>query len=425
MAGRIDDRPTGGLKPLQHGLDVFAAVAGTGHPANLGIGPCLPGRDNTSVIPLASAKPPASSGCLRPPPRRLWYITPVTRAAHLIGSIPAPDAEAAMRQALEVVGARLRFLPDGETGERYHWVIHIIEGLRQHPDLQLVSDGRWSGYDDLPKFRVRRGHRLFGATLDFGHVAAFRGSWPVFQRLRGEAGRPDLAFQVGVPGDFDMAMFTFGPAGAVRHRRPFTEATVREIHEIHALGGDDVVFQIEIPAELVAVARVPPALQPTVAGRLAAGIATIVRAAPAGARFGIHLCLGDMNHQALGRMTDVAPAVHLANALVRRWPTGRPLEFVHMPFAAAEEPPPHARDWYAPLAQLTLPPGTRLVAGLVHEDEDVQDQEQLLAMVEGIVGHEVDVAAACGLGRRQPGPAAAAMQRAAVLTAAPAGAGRG
>ena len=52
---------------------------------------------------------------------------------------------------------------------------------------------------------------------------------------------------------------------------------MREIHEVHAIGADDVVFQIEVPAELVAVARVPAPLQPAVARRMAAGIATIAR----------------------------------------------------------------------------------------------------------------------------------------------------
>ena len=344
-----------------------------------------------------------------------WYTEPMPRSAHLIGSLPAPDAESAMRQALEALGDELRYLPDGETGERHHWVIHIIEGMRDHPDLELVADGRWSDYDDLPKFRIRRGHQLFGATLDFGHVAAFRDSWPVFQRLRAGGGRPDLAFQVGVPGDFDMAMFTLGPASALRHRRPFTEATVREVHEIHAIGGADVVFQIEVPVELVSVARVPARLQPIVARRLAAGITALATAAPAGARFGVHLCLGDMNHKALGRMADVAPAVHLANAIARRWPADRPLEYVHLPFAAAEEPPPTSEAWYAPLRELRLGSGTRLVAGLVHEEQDLAEQQRLLALVEDLVGHDVDVAAACGLGRRQPGPAAATMARAKAL----------
>jgi hypothetical protein len=54
-------------------------------------------------------------------------------------------------------------------------------------------------------------------------------------------------------------------------------------------------------------------------------VVTLAAAAPAGARFGVHLCLGDMNHKAYGRMTDAAPLVQLANAIAARWPAGRPI----------------------------------------------------------------------------------------------------
>ena len=71
---------------------------------------------------------------------------------------------------------------------------------------------------------MRRGRTLYGANLDFGHVAAVRDTIPVFERLRAEFGLPELVFQSGVPSDLDLAMFTLGPVGALRHRAPFTEA---------------------------------------------------------------------------------------------------------------------------------------------------------------------------------------------------------
>src|SRR5262245_13218110 len=134
------------------------------------------------------------------------------RGTHLVGSLPAAGPAEAMAQALATVGAGLRYLPDGETGERHHWIIHIIERLREHPDLELVKPGDWSDYDQTPVFRVKRGHTLSG--LDFGHVREFERSFPLFLEARGE--RTDLAFQVGVPGDFDMALFVLGPRGALR-----------------------------------------------------------------------------------------------------------------------------------------------------------------------------------------------------------------
>jgi hypothetical protein len=341
----------------------------------------------------------------------------ITRSAHLVGSIPAEDTEDAMRLALNELGPRLRWLPDGETGERHNWIIHIIDALRGHPDLELKKEGDWSDYDKTPVLRVRRGHTLRAASLDFGHVAVFEQSWPTFTRLRAEHGQAALAFQAGVPGDLDMALFTLGPLGAFRHRAAFRDATVREIREIFRRGGRDVVFQIEVPAELVFVARMPTPLQPLMASFLARGVARLAREAPAGARFGIHLCLGDMNHRALGNMTDATPVVLLANAIVKAWPAGRPLEFVHAPFAAAQKVPRTDPAWYAPLTKLRLPGTTRFVAGFVHEDQDLEEQRRLRALIERNAGREVDVSTSCGLGRRTRPAALAALERTAALSA--------
>lgn len=337
--------------------------------------------------------------------------------AHLVGSMPAADARAAMRQMLDAVGDRLPLLPDGETGDRHHWIINIVEGLRRHPDLEVKRDGRWSDYDDLPVFKVRAGHRLTGDRLDFGNVAAFRASYPTYRGVRGPA---QTGFQVGVPGDFDLALFVLGPLGALRNRRPFTDATIAEIRAVHAEAGNDVVFQLEVPVELVTVARTPPPLRPVVARLLGRGVANLARRAPEHARFGVHLCLGDMNHRALGRMADAGPLVALTNAIVRAWPVGRALEYVHAPFAAAERPPPTEPGWYAPLRRLRLPAGTRFVAGIAHEDQDLATQRRLLRVIDELTGDRVGVSTSCGLGRRSPDAAARALARIGELTS-PAG----
>jgi hypothetical protein len=341
----------------------------------------------------------------------------MTRASHLVGSLPGDSADDAMRLAVADLGATLKSLPDGETGERHNWIIHILEGLRTHTDLALKKDGDWSDYDHIPQFRIRRGHTLRAESLDFGHVANFKESWPAFNRLRDEQHAPGLAFQVGIPGDFDMALFTLGPAGAFRHRAVFRKATLREIREISRLGGKDVVFQIEIPAELAFVARVPPPLRSLMARTLGGGVARLAELSPAGARFGIHLCLGDMNHKALATMPDTTPVVLLANAIVKAWPAGRQLEFVHAPFAAAEIEPRTDAAWYEPLTRLDIPVSTRFAAGFVHEEQDLEVQRELRSLIERNVGREVAVSTSCGLGRRTRPAAIAALERTAALTA--------
>ena len=320
-----------------------------------------------------------------------------------------------MSQALERFGPMLRSLPDGETGDRRNWILHIIESFRSHPDLELVSEGDWSDYDKIPRFRVRKGHRLYGAALDFGQAEAARASLQTFELLKAKTQHDDLDFQVGMPGDFDMAMFTLGPVAALRHRRAFTEATLREVRTVHEMAGGDVVFQIEVPAELVLLARAPAPGQRGLARLLGGQIAALAAGAAPGTRFGIHLCLGDMNHRALGKMTDATALVLLANAIVRAWPQGRRLEFIHAPFAAADDPPVVDDDFYAPLARLALPGHVRFVAGFAHEDQSLADQRRIRSTIDQACGRTVDISTSCGLGRRAPDAALAALDRIAAL----------
>ena len=92
--------------------------------------------------------------------------------------------------------------------------------MRAHSAFELRKQGDWSDYDNIPRFGVRKGERLYGASLDLGHVAAVRDSFPQFEQTRAAAGHPDLAFQQGVPGDFDLALFALGPAGGAAASPP-------------------------------------------------------------------------------------------------------------------------------------------------------------------------------------------------------------
>lgn len=339
------------------------------------------------------------------------------RRTLLVGSIPVGSAEDAMTLAMCEVGPHLRYLPDGETGERDRWIVGIVNSLRSHPDLRVRREGDWSTYKDQLNFAVRRGHRLTGASLDFRHVAAYEESWPVFERVCKEFARTDLTFQVGIPGAFDMALFTLGPTGPFRNRRPFTEATVREIEQIHARADGDVLFQIEVPVELVLVTQVPRTIQPVIAAWMGGVVTDLAARAPRGARFGVHLCLGDLGHKALGKLRDTAPLVRLTNAIVQRWPAERPLEYVHAPLAAGEDPPVLGQSFYRPLGELRLPAETRFVAGFLHEACPLDELRQILDEIESHLGHSVDVAASCGLARRGWDAAIAVMRQSAEFCA--------
>jgi hypothetical protein len=179
------------------------------------------------------------------------------------------------------------------------------------------------------------------------------------------------------------------------------------------------LFQIEVPVELVLLARAPATARPALARALARPTLGLAAASPAGTRFGVHLCLGDMNNRAFGRMGDTTPLVLLANALTAGWPEGRTLDVLHAPLAAADVPAPTERAFYEPLARLRVPASTRFAAGFAHESQSLGDQLEIRSIVEGHLGREVAVSAACGLGRRSEEAGRRVLERTAELCTAP------
>lgn len=241
--------------------------------------------------------------------------------------------------------------------------------------------------------------------------------------MRGRHGRQDISFQVGCPAPVDLAVDSFGyEAGNSDHSlaQAYAAATVREIEAIRAEAGDDVIFQIETVVSMVAVTLTPEQQRTQAATQLAGAIASMVAMAPEGTRFGVHLCLGDFHHRAMTEMDSAQPLVTLANQVARVWPQGRRLEYIHTPLAAAGKPCSLDPAWYQPLADLDLPEGIRFVAGYVHEGLTLDQLQEVQAMVERAAGGAVDVAATCGLGRREsPDEAWDAMDKTIALIESP------
>ena len=321
-----------------------------------------------------------------------------SRSVHLVGSLPADNTRDALTWVTGILGNTIGpCMPDGETGERSDWVNRLVEDLRSHPDLELVRDGGWTGYTDTPAFRVKKGRRLRWIDLDY--FAEFEKSWPAYQDLVHGSGR---RFQIGIPGHLDVAAIAFGfnlPV-ALRNLAPFREATIREIAAIWARAGDLAVFQLEVPIELIALTKLPRSAQPAAAKRFAREVLRLVEAAPKGTRFGLHLCLGDLNNESMGAPADAGPLVILGNAIMAGWPKGRILEYVHVPLSHGSQPPTMDPDYYEPLTQLWIPDRVRFIGGFIHEKSLIKDLVLIRDQIEFNLGRQIDVAASCGLGRR-------------------------
>ena len=232
--------------------------------------------------------------------------------------------------------------------------------------------------------------------LDFGWLEAFRSSYPIFKRLREERGQPALKFQVGLPTGIGITFSIMSPLNALRYAPGFDRRMALEANAILDEADDgDVVFQLEVPGNLAMAYQLPAFLHRFPAS----GVIRLLRQVRPEAPFGVHLCFGDLNNEALIKAGSIHKAVQFTNALVARWPSTHELAYVHFPLAEAAAAPPLEAAHYAPLAQLRLPQGVRFAAGFVHPGLSDDDHATLLGIVEQHRGRPVDVACSCGLGR--------------------------
>ena len=336
-----------------------------------------------------------------------------TRQSLLVGSLPFTDEAEAMAAALDSVGSSLTSLPDGEIGDRTEthpkgdraaWVQTISDRCEADRDNWTVirptkrnAEGFSADYESGARLKPKHSPKDLAAHLDLGWNTFAKTSYPLFQAARAKAGRPDLKFQVGLPTAMGMTFGMMSPPNALRYAGAFTERLAFEANDIlDFTEPGDVQFQLEVPGELAMAYRLP---KPAV-GLALRTVTSLVRQIRPDAPFGLHLCFGDLNNKALIHAPSLDKMVNFTDALIKRWPSSHELNYVHVPLAEANEPPPIDSDWYSPLAELDLPAGCRLVAGFIHDKRSDSEHDQILEIVEGLRGSTVDVACSCGLGRR-------------------------
>jgi hypothetical protein len=326
-----------------------------------------------------------------------------------------------MRRALDVLGPHLRSLPDGEIGDRSDmfpvgnrrsWVMYAIERLTaDRENWQVVkepvrgSDGIAVDYASIQKLKPRRSPRVMAQHVAFGYDEYARRSYAIFDRLRHDRGFDGLQFQMGVPTGFAMGFAFSNPIDWIRYTASFNDVIAREVNAVlRDLG--DVVVQIEVPPELFAAYKLRKPLM-SLALR---PIYDLVGKITPGARIGIHLCLGDFHNEAMVHPRTLHLMAEFSNRLVAHWPSAYELAYMHYPLAEGAIPPRLDPAFYEPLGAVELPPRTRFVAGFVHEALSLDEHRRVQSAIETARRQEVDVACSCGLGRRTPEAAEAALE---------------
>lgn len=340
--------------------------------------------------------------------------------ALLVGSVNYDDAEKTLRTAAEVLGPRLKRIPDGEVGRRFHWIMFQPDVLGQADGIERIgAEPVWLRELDARPLRIADGVDPAGLQLPpLGYADAAIESYDIFRRLRDEGViAEDVRFQVSLPTPVAViGSFFFGDdRDAIEPA--YTAALLRELEQIaDAIPHDELAVQWDVATEIGIIERASGYGKTMEAwwdgdpfDGLVARLAALVDAVPGGVEVGVHLCYGDAGERHFVEPVDAGTLVRFANAVIAA--SRRELTWVHLPV-------PIDRDddaFYAPLAALA--PVAELYLGLVHREDGVDGAQRRIAAA-GRVVPEFGVATECGIGRAPAGTTEAILETHAAVASA-------
>ena len=351
-------------------------------------------------------------------------MTPDLRSARevlLVGSVGLKDNEEVFRTVGPLLGARMRRMPDGETGARTSWVARLRFALEDNPAFEddpreVAAGGRithptegtrtWKGSAIVPRgapppprLRLRAGTKPQEIRIgNLGYPEAAIDSYRTLCRLREEGVVPrHLRFQVALP-----TAAAFLNAHLIYEHHAIVEPIYRErlfseLDEIlAAIPHRDLAIQWDVSTEMGQWEGVRHAHFPDVKAGVIERLALHGRRVPRDVELGVHLCYGSYGGRHWKEPASTANMVEVHNRLAAK--LERPIGYVHMPVPADRSDD----AYFSPLAELKLDPGTKLFLGLVHDSDGVEGTRRRIAAA-ARYARDFGIAAECGFGRRPPG----------------------
>jgi hypothetical protein len=330
----------------------------------------------------------------------------MSRDIYLVGSVPMASAREVFERVSEVLGTRIKRLPDGETGKRADWITWLEPVFSEHPAFQKSGEffrvhatgtGR-ERYTLKPSIKPQdvRFENLFYAEIA-------EQSYAEFKRLKETQRIPiGTKFQVDLAPAHSVIWLFLVDALHAPIDPIYNDALKREIDKIAAaIPHDQLAIQFDVASAVFArLERNEPSSYGRTKAEMQEAFSDILvelgNRVPHGIDLLYHLCYGDSGHKHVVEPSDMSDMVELANRLSRQ--IKRPIQLIHMPV-----PRNRADDvYFAPLQQLRLRPETELCLGLIHYTDGVEGTKRRIETASRHVSH-FSIATECGFGRRDPG----------------------
>ena len=290
--------------------------------------------------------------------------------------------------------ARLRRIPDGETGERSDWIAWQYPHFRCLPQFE-PGPADSATYGTLPQLRLRPGERSGGLAFgNLGYADAAISAYATFARLKEEGAIPsECRMLVSLPTPLAPVSAFVALENQAALEPPYEEQMFREVERIvAAIPAAELAIQWDARYEFAMLEGAIAVWFPEVRAGIVERLLHYGSRVPEGVELGFHLCYGDEEHGHFCEPADAGNLVDVANALANG--LERPLDWIHMPV-------PRGRTddrYFAPLGDLQLRPETELYLGLLHPDDGSGGGRERIAAARRYV-NGFGVATECGWGR--------------------------
>lgn len=325
---------------------------------------------------------------------------PTLLGAHLVGSVSQATAADTFGVVATHLGPAVSRIPDGEVGERFHWMLFQGGAFDRTPVLHRapIDPIIVAGFDVRP-FVLDEAVTAFEIP-ELGYARAALDSYAAFVRLREAGGIPaGTRFQVSLPTPLAPVTTFIRPADRERVYPAYASALAREIARIiDAVPHTDLAIQFDLATEFAYLEEVnlgSGVPQLWIDGDLTSALVSLAveaaAAVPDDVDLGFHLCYGDVAEKHFTEPSTTRHLVGVANALVRSLP--REVAWIHLPV------PIDRTDaaYFAPLADLRIG-HTDLHLGLVHHEDGVAGARARIEAAGAFV-ERFGIATECGFGR--------------------------